>query len=39
MNKERIDSLFEVLNFGDVDEYRMYQYKLFFQWKAIMVKH
>ena len=25
MNKERIDSLFEVLNFGDVDEYKMYQ--------------
>ena len=25
MNKERIDSLFEVLNFGDIDEYKMYQ--------------
>ena len=25
MNKERIDSLFEVINFGDVDEYKMYQ--------------
>ena len=25
MNKERIDSLFEVLNFGDLDEYKMYQ--------------
>lgn len=40
MNKERIDSLFEVLNFGDVDEYKMYQeIQAFFQWKAIMVKH